>query len=100
MSVRKRFCDETGLTEAQAYTLARWARQAARANEAFSNGDPFPGAKSATATKSTHSKLWGAEVDRYGGMMSELVRPFGYIVAFTGLRPCLLKDGRYTEIPD
>lgn len=94
----EKFAEEYGLPGHAARRLVRFANRAARENERACNGDPHPDNPN-PADKNENARLWEADLNATTDAIKEIVVPAGLTVEYTGLRPCLRKDGRYVEIP-
>lgn len=95
----KRLNAEYGFTLTEIRAVVRLADRCMKANVGECNGDPHSDGTD-RADKNTNANLWGAELTVLTTELERLVRPNGFTVEYTGLRPCLRDANKnYVEIP-
>lgn len=97
--VQKRFAAEWQMPEDSVDTLVWLAKQAGKANEHYSNGDPH--SKSTDPTdKNENARLWSDEVDGFTKRIRNLTELYGFTdVVYTGLGPTLKRGEKFVEVP-
>lgn len=79
--------------------ISRLVTQCFLLNECVCNGEPVP-SKNLT-DKNLCSNYWNNELDKLTEKLQKMVNEVygtGWEVVYTGLRPCIAKDGVYKEL--
>jgi hypothetical protein len=98
MNDRERFAYDYGFRAWEVNLLVRLARRACDANAHACNGDPHRENPDRTDANA-NAVLWTEDRDAASEEIAAIVKPLGFTVEFSGLRPHLEKDGKYIEIP-
>ena len=99
MTTQDRFAKDWGMDIDRVHKMVRIAKDCGRLNEKAVNGDPHP-RNSNSEDKNRNMELWQHDCDVSTAELERFVNSYDFQeVAYTGLYPCLKKDGNFIEIP-